>query len=212
MTADQPLVWIIDDDDAVRHSLQRLFESEGMCSAAFSSAEDFLESFDPSRPGCVLLDIRMPGIGGIELHRRLAELPCPVQVILLTGHGNVPLAAEAMKRGAVDFLEKPCRNEVLLTCVEEAMRRDRRTREVTRRRSECARRIESLSNREREVLEGLVIGDTVEQIAARLAISPKTVYMHRSHMMQKLGSESLADIVRLKLTHDGAIEATATVA
>jgi two-component system response regulator FixJ len=193
------VVYLVDDDPAVRHSLTRLLDSAGYRSAAFESAEEFLAHRNRLQRGCVLLDVRMPGMSGLELQNRLNADGNPLPIIIITGHADVPMAIAALKAGAFDFIEKPFDDEALLERIRQAVeaevaqRRDEETRQQSR------DKIETLSPREREILDGLTEGKTVEQIAAHLGISPKTVYMHRSHLMTKTGTDSIASLVRLKL-------------
>lgn len=193
------VVYLVDDDPAVRHSLTRLLDSAGFRSAAFESAEEFLAHRSQLQRGCVLLDVRMPGMSGLELQNRMNADGNPLPIIIITGHADVPMAIAALKAGAFDFIEKPFDDEALLERIrqaveaEVALRRDEETRQQSR------DKIETLSPREREILDGLTEGKTVEQIAAHLGISPKTVYMHRSHLMTKTGTDSIASLVRLKL-------------
>lgn len=193
------IVYLVDDDPAVRHSLTRLLDSAGFRSAAFESAEEFLAHRDQFQRGCLLLDVRMPGMSGMELQNKLNTDGLQLPIIIVTGHADVPMAISALKAGAFDFIEKPFDDEALLQRIREALeadvvqRRDEATREA------CRAKIATLSPREREILDGLTEGKTVEQIAALLGISPKTVYMHRSHLMTKTGTDSIASLVRLKL-------------
>ena len=199
----EPTVFIVDDDPAVRHSLMRLLGAAERRARAYASAEEYLSEYDRDAPGCLLLDVRMPGMSGLALQARLAAHPKHVPVIMITGHGDVPMAVAAMKAGALEFIEKPFDDDRLLRCVTAALERDQAMRERLARLLERRQRLNDLSPREREVLDGLARGETVEQIAVLLGISPKTVYMHRTHLMDKLGSDSLANLVRLKLEADG---------
>lgn len=193
------MVYLVDDDPAVRHSLARLLDSAGFRNASFESAEQFLAHRDDLRRGCLLLDVRMPGMSGMELQSKLNGENVPLPVIILTGHADVPMAINALKSGAFDFIEKPFDDEALLARIREAVAADAAQRRDEAYRDQCQRKIATLSPREREILDGLSEGKTVEQIAAHLGISPKTVYMHRSHLMSKTGTDSIASLVRLKL-------------
>lgn len=199
MSTPSPTVFIIDDEPPVRHSLARLLESAGYRSREFESAEAFLAEYHAETPGCLLLDVRMPGMSGVDLQRRLREQDMRLPVIIVTGHADVPMAVSAMKNGAVDFIEKPFEDDHLLACVSRAIELDAEARAVASRTTEAAHRLAMLSPREREVLNGLAAGSTVDQIAADIGISPKTVYMHRSHLMHKLGSDSVVDLVKIWL-------------
>ncbi len=194
----EPLITVVDDDPAVRHSLTRLLESAGYACCAYASAEAFLADYNPDVPGCLLLDVRMPGMSGIELQARLAEQTVRLPVIIVTGHGDIPMAVSAMKTGVFDFIEKPFDDDRILDCIKRALAHDTRVRCRQCERRESQRRLNLLSPRELEVLNGLAAGETVEQVASRLHISPKTVYMHRGHVMEKVGVDSIADLVKLK--------------
>jgi two-component system response regulator FixJ len=193
------IVHVIDDDDAIRHSLEFLLKSASVNVATYESASAFLKALPGIAPGCVITDVQMPGISGLELLRRLRELKIELPVIVITGHGDVPLAVEAMKNGAVDFIEKPFDDEVLLTAVRAAMSQrlahDKRDHE----RAEIQERLAALSHRERQVLEGLVAGHPNKTIAYDLGISPRTVEIYRANVMTKMQAASLSDLVRMAL-------------
>jgi two-component system response regulator FixJ len=192
-------VHLIDDDDAVRQSLAFLLGTAGLAVRTYDSAVAFLNALPGVQAGCIVTDIRMPEIDGLELQRRLNDMKLGLPVIVITGHGDVPLAVEAMKAGAVDFIEKPFDDEALLAAVRTAL--DRQARDE-RRESELAEirtRLESLSARERQVLEGLVAGLPNKTIAYDLNISPRTVEVHRANVMTKMQATSLSDLVRMAL-------------
>ncbi len=193
------VVHLIDDDDAVRQSLAFLLGTAGLAVRTYDSAVAFLNALPGVQAGCIVTDIRMPEIDGLELQRRLNDMKLGLPVIVITGHGDVPLAVEAMKAGAVDFIEKPFDDEALLAAVRTAL--DRQARDE-RRESELAEirtRLESLSARERQVLEGLVAGLPNKTIAYDLDISPRTVEVHRANVMTKMQATSLSDLVRMAL-------------
>jgi two-component system, LuxR family, response regulator FixJ len=192
-------VHIIDDDEAVRQSLTFLLRTAQIDVQSYASAAAFLEALPETPLGCVITDVRMPGMSGIELLRRLKELKSSIPVIVITGHGDVPLAVEAMKIGAADFLEKPFDDEVLLASVQSALsQRDGETKRQAER-EEIENKLATLSNRERDVLGGLVAGRANKQIAFDLGISPRTVEIYRANLMNKMQAGSLSDLVRMAL-------------
>jgi two-component system, LuxR family, response regulator FixJ len=198
MAADA-IVHVIDDDEGVRQSLEFLLRASGVAARTYESALAFLSALPTIETGCVITDVRMPGISGIELLKRLAEMEIRLPVIVITGHGDVPLAVEAMKIGAIDFLEKPFEDEHLLGSVRSAL--DRSQQDATRdaKRAEVEARLATLTNREREVLEGLIAGKPNKIIAFDLAISPRTVEIYRANVMTKMGAASLSELVRMAL-------------
>jgi two-component system, LuxR family, response regulator FixJ len=198
MAADA-IVHVIDDDEAVRQSLEFLLRTSGMTARTYDSASSFLSALPAIEGGCVITDVRMPDITGIELLKRLGEMQIALPVIVITGHGDVPLAVEAMKYGAVDFLEKPYDDELLLGSVRAALDRAHQNAARDARRAEVEARLSALTNREREVLEGLVAGKPNKIIAFDLAISPRTVEIYRANVMTKMGAASLSDLVRMAL-------------
>lgn len=195
----EDVVHVIDDDDAVRDSLSFLLQSAGIAVATYESASAFLHAPPRASSGCIVTDIRMPGLSGIDLLRRLEDVGVGLPVIVITGHGDVPLAVEAMKLGALDFLEKPFDDGRFLASVRSALNRHQRDEERERREREVRARLASLSDREREVLDGLVAGKPNKTIAFDLGISPRTVEIYRANVMTKMRAGSLADLVRMAL-------------
>jgi two-component system response regulator FixJ len=199
MQSDKASVYVIDDDEAMRDSLAFLLGSAGIAVQTYASANTFLENLSNVNPGCIITDVRMPGLSGIDLLRRLRELKLDVPVVVITGHGDVPLAVEAMKIGALDFLEKPFDDEILLSSVRSALNRLGRDHKRQAERDEIAGRLATLSKRERDVLEGLVVGKANKQIAYDLGISPRTIEVYRANLMAKMQAASLSDLVRMAL-------------
>jgi two-component system, LuxR family, response regulator FixJ len=190
---------VIDDDEAVRESIEFLLRSARLTVKTYESAAAFLAVVPTINSGCVITDVRMPGISGIDLLRRLKELQIRLPVIVITGHGDVPLAVEAMKSGAVDFLEKPFEDDVLLNSVRTALHRSEASAQQETERAEIRARIATLTNREHEVLEGLVAGHPNKIIAFDLSISPRTVEIYRANVMTKMKAGSLSELVRMAL-------------
>ena len=197
-------VYVVDDDYAVRRFLTGLLKSVGLRVEAFASAMEFLDAYEPDRPGCLLLDVRMPGMSGLELQRELAGRSDDLKVIILTGHGNVPVAVQAMKAGALDFIEKPFNNELLLDRVQSAVSQSLLSRNEREHHNEELRRLETLTPRERQVFDLVVSGNANKQVAHDLAISEKTVEIHRSQVMRKMQARSLASLIHMavKLTQN----------
>ena len=192
-------VSVVDDDEAVRDGLSGLLDAGGYTCRTFSSAREFLEAAPTLRPGCLIADIRMPGMDGLELQRRLTEQRLPFPLIVITGHGDVPLAVRAMKAGALDFIQKPFAASAILESTKIAVNHLAEPRETNALEAIAKARMESLSRREREVLQGLMAGLANKSIAYDLGISPRTVEVHRGHVMQKMGARSLSELVRLGL-------------
>jgi two-component system response regulator FixJ len=193
------LVHVIDDDDAVRDSLSFLLRSADFDVVAYQSAMQFLESLTRETDGCVITDVRMPDISGLELLKRMRALSCVIPVIVMTGHGDIQLAVEAMKAGAADFLEKPFDDDRILSAVRSALETRRMEGERVAMRHEIEQRLESLSQRERQVLDGLVAGSPNKAIAHELGISPRTVEVYRANVMTKMQAGSLSELVRMTL-------------
>ena len=199
-----PLVCVVDDDDALRDSLRFLLESAGYSTALFATAEQFLATHDTAAGGCIVLDVRMPGMSGIELQAELTRRGSTVPIIFLTGHGDVPMAVAAVKQGAFDFLEKPFEDERLLRLVAEALRQGDAARSRRARQATAAARLATLTKREREVLDCVIAGLVNKRIAEQLGISIKTVEAHRARLMSKVGAETTAHLVRFALeSRDG---------
>jgi len=196
---DNPVAHIIDDDDALRDSLSFLLASADIPVATYTSASEFLTALPGIVSGCVVTDIRMPGMSGMELLKHLKQGDSALQVIVMTGHGDVPLAVEAMRIGAADFIEKPFDDEIFIASVRMAIARQREADHGHALRIEVQRKIESLSTRERQVLEGLVAGNPNKRIAYDLGISPRTVEIYRANLMTKMQAGSLSDLVRMAL-------------
>jgi two-component system response regulator FixJ len=195
----EPVIYVIDDDDAVRESLEFLLKTAGIEVRGFESAQAFLDILPQVNSGCIITDVRMPEITGIDLLRRLKETNAELPVIVITGHGDISLAVEAMKIGAVDFLEKPFDDDHLLAAVRSALNQDA---DAVKRRAELADihdKLAALSNRERQVLEGLVAGNANKNIAFDLGISPRTVEIYRANVMTKMVANSLSDLVRMAM-------------
>jgi FixJ family two-component response regulator len=195
--APEPTVFVVDDDAAVRKSLRWLLDSAALRVETFATAQDFLDAYEPSRPGCLVLDVRLPKMSGLDLQERLVARGIRIPTILITGHGDVPTAVRAMKAGAVDFLEKPVSESLLLDRVRQALRQDAEARAPREGGAEVAARLRQLSAREREVLARVVSGKSSKVIAAELGIAPKTVESIRSRIMKKVGAANAAQLVRL---------------
>jgi len=186
----RPLVHVVDDDEALRDSLRWLLESARHCVATYATAESFLATYDPERAGCLVLDIRMPGMSGLELQDELKRRGHTIPIIFVTGHGDVPMAVNAVKKGALEFIEKPFNDKAFLVLIKNALAFDAETRRA-------AARLVTLTRREREVMELIVAGKRNQDIAAKLSINIKTVEAHRANVMRKTGVGSLAELVQL---------------
>ena len=193
----EPIVFVVDDDQAIRNSLKWLIESVGLQVETYASADEFMRSYYPGRAGCLLLDVRMPGMSGLELQEYLARNDIPIPIIIITGHGDVPMAVRAMKAGAIDFIDKPFNDELLLESIRNALAIDQRQREHQGRRAEIAARLAHLTPREHEVMEMVTEGRSNKEIATDLGVSTKTVEAHRARVMEKMEAGSLAELVRM---------------
>jgi RNA polymerase sigma factor (sigma-70 family) len=193
----EPTVFIVDDDEAMRDALHTLMKSVGMKTSLHAGADEFLASHRPDQPGCLVLDVRMPGMSGLELQDKLAEKGIDLPVIIITGHGDVPMAVSAMRAGAVDFLEKPFREQDLIHRIHQAIELDAERRRKRAREADLAARLDSLTAREREVMDMVIAGKHNKAIAARLDISHKTVEFHRARIMKKMKAESVLQLVKM---------------
>jgi two-component system, LuxR family, response regulator FixJ len=194
-----PTVHIVDDDEAVRNSLRLLVKSVGLTALIFRSAQEFLGNYHPAHPGCLVLDVRMPGMSGIELQQQLNLRGAVIPVIFITGHGDIPMAVEAMQQGAFDFLQKPFRDQDLIDRIQRALEKDKKNRAELSQRARILERREALTPREREVLDLVTSGKPNKVMAADLGLSQRTVEIHRAHVMEKMGASSLAQLVRMAL-------------
>ena len=200
MLENKPTVFIVDDDLAVRDSLRTLLETAHIPSVTFQNADEFLLKFDPSLRGCLILDVRMPGLSGPELQRKLKEQKVHIPTIMISGHGDIRIAVECVQEGAIDFIEKPLRDQRILELVQKAFVIDVKSRQSQ---AECHNievRLSTLSHREQEVLEVVISGKSNKVIASELSISHKTVESHRTNIMRKMKAQSIADLVRMSLT------------
>ena len=197
MAEAKPRVFVVDDDQGVRESVRILMRSIGVESEIFPSADDFLEEYDPDKSGCLVLDVRMPGMSGLELQERLMSLGSTLPIIFVTAHGDVPMAVEAVKAGALDFVQKPFRDQELIDKIHEAFAENARVRKKLLDRSRIAERIASLTPREREVLDMVVEGNANKVIAIDLRLSQRTVEIHRARVMSKMEADSVSQLVQM---------------
>jgi FixJ family two-component response regulator len=193
----EPTVFIVDDDDAVLDSIAELVMSVGLRAATFRSAQEFRDSFNPERPGCLVLDVRMAHTSGLALQEQLNAIGARIPIVFISGHGDISIAIKTIKAGAVDFVQKPYHEQQLLDSINEALRRDADTRQVTDNGEGFAERLAALTERERDILEHVVQGLSSKSIARVLDISYRTVELHRSHIMEKLRVRSVAELIRL---------------
>jgi len=196
----QPTVFIVDDDPAIRFAMQALMDSVNIDHEIYASGDEFLQGVDDHRAGCLVLDIRMPGLGGLELQDELIKRGSTLPIIFITGHGDVPMAVDAMQKGAVDFIQKPFRDQDLLDRIREALKTDQERREEQQKHAEVAERLARLTNREREVFDLVVTGKPNKVIAYELGVSQRTVEIHRARVMEKMQARSLADLVKMHMT------------
>jgi FixJ family two-component response regulator len=197
MSGDDSIVFIIDDDQSMRDALTRLLGTVGLRAQAFGTPQEFLNTKRPDTPSCLVLDVRLPGVSGLDLQRELADVDPPIQIVFITAHGDIPMTVQALKAGAVDFLTKPFRDQPLLDAVQHAIDRDRTARHQRAQLAELRRRYESLTPREREVITLVVTGLLNKQIAAQLRTSEATVKAHRAQLMRKMEAESVAQLVTI---------------
>lgn len=197
MSADDSSVFIIDDDARMRAATQRLLKSVGLRAETFATPQDFLRRKLPEGPSCLILDVRLPGMSGLDVQRKLTEVGVRIPIIFITGHGDIPMTVQAMKSGAVEFLTKPFRDQDLLDAIQEALRRERESRQQQRQIKELQERYETLTAREREVMGLVISGMLTKQIAARLGTSEITAQVHRGQVMHKMHANSPAELGRM---------------
>jgi len=197
MSEPDAMVFVVDDDAQTRDALKNLMRSVGLHVEVFASAQDFLRSKRPDVPACLVLDVRLRGLSGLDLQKRMAEAKIEVPIIFITGYGDIPMTVQAMKAGAVEFLTKPFRNQELLDAIQQALERDRSTREQRAKNEELHTRYDSLTPREREVMTLVVAGLLNKQIAGELGTSETTVKNHRHQVMEKMGADSVAELVKM---------------
>ena len=197
VSAGDSIVFIIDDDQSMRDALTRLLGTVGLRAQAFGTPQEFLNTKRPDTPSCLVLDVRLPGLSGLDLQRELANADPPIPIVFITAHGDIPMTVQAMKAGAVEFLTKPFRDQQLLDAVQQAIDRDRAARHQRAELAELRRRYETLTQRERDVMTRVVTGSLNKQIAAELGTSEATVKAHRAQLMHKMEAESVAQLVRI---------------
>ena len=194
-----PTIFVVDDDEGVRNSIRFLLKSVGLTTRTLASAGEFLETYKPRQPGCLVLDVRMPGMSGLELQQQLNLRGAIIPVIFITGHGDIPMAVEAMQHGAFDFLQKPFRDQDLIDRIQRALERDSHNRAALAQHDRIRARFDSLTPREREVLALMTRGKPNKVMAAELGVSQRTVEIHRARVMEKTGAASLAQLVRMAM-------------
>jgi len=197
MKKDKPIIYLIDDDESVREGVTDLLRSVGHAVQSFGSAQEFLDSERPDVPGCIVLDVRLPGPSGLEIQRTLAKSNIHLPIIFISGHGDISMSVRAIRSGAIEFLTKPLHEQQLLDAVQSGIEHDRARREKGKVVAEVQKRFDLLTPRERDILTLVVSGQRNKQIAAQLKLSEMTVKVHRSHIMQKMGANSLVDLVRM---------------
>jgi FixJ family two-component response regulator len=197
----QPVVFVVDDDAAVRAAVEDLLRSVGLAVRTYGSTQEFLQSKRPDAPGCLVLDVRMPGQSGLEFQRALTTTGVDIPIIFISGHGDIPMSVRAMKSGAIEFLTKPLHEQELLDAIQVGIEHDRARRQEVKAAAELQERFDSLTGREREVLVLVIAGQLNKQIAAQLELSEATVKVHRSQIMHKMHARSLIDLVRMASTN-----------
>ena len=202
MKEQPPVVYVVDDDEAVRNSLRFLLRSVGLATQTLPSAGEFLASYRPNQPGCLVLDVRMPAMSGLELQQQLNLRGAIIPVIFITGHGDIPMAVEAMQHGAFDFLQKPFRDQDLIDRIQRALAKDTKSRVALKEHARIRSRLDSLTPREREVMQLMTRGKPNKVMAAELGVSQRTVEIHRARVMEKSGAASLAQLVRMVMDLD----------
>ena len=198
--ANAATVYVVDDDDGMRRALSLLLNTVGYKTAAFASPVEFLDKFKPDTAGCLVLDIRMPGMSGLELQQHLNRMGSMLPVIFITGHGDVPMAVQAMKEGAFEFVQKPFRDQDLLDRINHALEQDKENRSTLARRADVLHRVESLTPREKQVMAMVVDGAANKVVAIDLGLSERTVEIHRAKVMEKMGARSVAHLVKLQMS------------
>ena len=198
-----PTVFVVDDEEPVGDSIAMLLRTVGLASRVYRDPRRFLEEYRPEQPGCLVLDVRMPQMGGLEVQKELARLNATLPIIFITGHGDVPMAVEAMRGGAIDFIQKPFNDDELIRRVQKALEQDARDRELLQRHEEIERRWKELTSREREIADRIADGQANKKIAAELGISVRTAELHRARVLQKMGVRSPAQLVRMLIALKG---------
>lgn len=201
MPTDQdPCVFIVDDEPDVRDAISLLVSSVDLNAESFASAREFLDAYDPARPGCLILDVRLPGMNGLEAQKVMRERGISLPIIFISGHGDIPMAVRAVREGALDFVEKPFRDDALLACVQRAVELDGENRQQEGARQEIEAQLETLTPREVEVLERLIDGKVNKIIARELDVSTRTVEIHRARVLHKMGADNVSQLVRMALS------------